>query len=135
MDPAFQQPSQLQGMLPTQDERSYHGRVNADGSCDVWVVDDLGKLVTEHGVNEKAARPLPLCLEVRSHSPTGFAWGYEGSGPAQLALALLVDALSDVDLAQQHYQEFKRTVVSGLGPSWSLSAAEIRDVVSRLSAR
>lgn len=28
-------------------------------------------------------------LAVRNHSPTGFAWGYGGSGPAQLALAVL----------------------------------------------
>ena len=28
---------------------------------------------------------------VRNHSPTGFAWGYGGSGPAQLALAILID--------------------------------------------
>ncbi len=27
------------------------------------------------------------------HSPTGFEWGYAGSGPADLALNLLVDAL------------------------------------------
>ena len=32
---------------------------------------------------------LPLYLEKIDHSPTGFAWGYEGSGPAQLAWALL----------------------------------------------
>ena len=34
---------------------------------------------------------LPLCLNIRNHSPTGFAWGYGGSGPAQLSLAILVD--------------------------------------------
>ena len=30
--------------------------------------------------------------ELRNHSPDGFAWGYEGSGPAQFALALLLEA-------------------------------------------
>ena len=30
----------------------------------------------------------PLSLAVRNHSPTGPAWGYDGSGPAQLALAI-----------------------------------------------
>lgn len=29
-------------------------------------------------------------LKVFNHSPDGFAWGYRGSGPAQLALALLM---------------------------------------------
>ena len=34
-------------------------------------------------------RPLDPRLDLCSHSPSGFEWGYGGSGPAQLALALL----------------------------------------------
>jgi hypothetical protein len=41
-------------------------------------------------VNE---RPLTPRLDLWNHSPTGFEWGYGGSGPAQLALALLADHL------------------------------------------
>ena len=37
-------------------------------------------------------------LAVRSHSPTGPAWGYGGSGPAQLALAILL-AVTDPETA------------------------------------
>ncbi len=33
--------------------------------------------------------PLPPRFDVRNHSPSGFEWGYGGSGPAQLALAIL----------------------------------------------
>jgi len=33
--------------------------------------------------------PLGLRLDLWNHSPTGFEWGYGGSGPAQLALAIL----------------------------------------------
>lgn len=29
------------------------------------------------------------------HSPTGFSWGFAGSGPADLARSLLIDALGD----------------------------------------
>ncbi len=29
-------------------------------------------------------------FDIRRHSPTGFAWGYEGSGAAQLALAIVM---------------------------------------------
>src|SRR5262245_55620958 len=36
---------------------------------------------------------------VFNHSPDGFAWGYGGSGPAQLALAILLDALDDTPRA------------------------------------
>jgi len=34
-------------------------------------------------------RPLDPRNKVRNHSPDGFEWGYAGSGPAQLALAIL----------------------------------------------
>jgi hypothetical protein len=33
-------------------------------------------------------RPLPMRLDLWNHSPTGFEFGYGGSGPAQLALIL-----------------------------------------------
>jgi hypothetical protein len=36
----------------------------------------------------------PLHHHVK-HSPDGFAWGYHGSGPAELARCLLIDALED----------------------------------------
>lgn len=38
-------------------------------------------------------QPTRLLRHVVRHSPTGFAWGYAGSGPADLARSLLVDAL------------------------------------------
>lgn len=48
---------------------------------------------------------------VRNHSPDGFMWGYQGSGPAQLALAILMQFLP-LHLARAMYQEFKREFVS-----------------------
>jgi hypothetical protein len=66
----------------------------------------------EFGV-EGAKSPLDPCLDLRSHSPTGFAWGYNGSGPAQLALAILADA-SDPETALQRYQEFKQEFIAKL---------------------
>jgi Family of unknown function (DUF6166) len=32
----------------------------------------------------------PRC-DLRNNASTGFVWGYNGSGPAQLALAILID--------------------------------------------
>lgn len=71
-------------------------------------------------------RPLPPRLDLRNHSPTGFEWGYGGSGPAQLALAILCDHLGDDDLAEGLYHAFKRHVVAGLpqGP-WTLTTEDI----------
>lgn len=48
---------------------------------------------------------------VYNHSPDGFAWGYTGSGPAQLALAILLTVMSREE-AQEYYQAFKNAVVS-----------------------
>jgi len=44
--------------------------------------------------------------KVYNHSPDGFAWGYGGSGPAQLALAILL-RFTDQGTAQRLYQTFK----------------------------
>lgn len=51
--------------------------------------------------------PLGPSLKVRTHSPTGFQWGYAGSGPAQLALALLLAAGIETQDAEDLYQTFK----------------------------
>lgn len=49
-------------------------------------------------------------LRVVNHSPTGFEFGYGGSGPAQLALAILLDILNtepENELAIHLHQRFK----------------------------
>lgn len=56
---------------------------------------------------------LHKSLQIRNHSPTGFEWGYGGSGPHQLALALLMDATGDNELAEAHYHDFCVTHVMG----------------------
>ena len=48
-----------------------------------------------------------------NHSPDGFMWGYEGSGPAQLALAILLEMYSE-QKALDNYQDFKRTTIAPL---------------------
>lgn len=51
-------------------------------------------------------------FDLREHSPTGFEWGYLGSGPAQLSLAILCDALRDDDRAIALYQDFKKRFIA-----------------------
>ena|SRR5690348_17636182 len=66
-------------------------------------------------------------LDLRRHSLDGFEWGYAGSGPAQLALAFLVDHLRDVSQALAYYQDFKFAVVAGLDRNgWILTGDEIQ---------
>jgi hypothetical protein len=72
--------------------------------------------------------------DLRNHSPDGFNHGYNGSGPAQLSLALLADALGDDDLAQEQYQCFKFKVVSRLtGDRWEMTQDEIVRAVADLA--
>lgn len=78
-------------------------------------------------VNGKPLSPTPS-LKIWKHSPDGFAWGYGGSGPAQLALAILLDYFEgDVGRAREHYQDFKWARVSHwpINGSWKISGAEI----------
>ena len=80
-------------------------------------------------------RPLNPRLDLWNHSPTGFEWGYGGSGPAQLALALLADHLDDADEAVALHQYFKRAVVETLPPRhWKLTSREIDRAVSALKS-
>ena len=110
---------------PTLRERAYHGCRQQDGSCEVWVEESA---VTGSGF---ARRALPLCLDIREHSPTGFQWGYSGSGPAQLALALLFDVIGDREIAERYYQSFKREFVVGFPASWSITGTQIREFVAK----
>lgn len=48
-----------------------------------------------------------------NHSPDGFSWGYCGSGPAQLALSLLLVFLPQ-GCALKLYQEFKGEIIAKL---------------------
>ena len=74
-------------------------------------------------VNGRALDPR---FDLRFHSPDGFEWGYGGSGPAQLALALLADHLQDNQRALALYQDFKWKVVAGLPrDEWTLTSDDI----------
>jgi hypothetical protein len=61
------------------------------------------------------------------HSPTGFSWGYNGSGPADLARSILWDFLGN-EPAPWLYQAFKSHFVAcwPQDGNWVLTAEEIR---------
>ena len=60
-----------------------------------------------------ALSPVPS-QRVWNHSPDGFAWGYSGSGPAQLALAILLAAGLDEQVAVDLHQDFKREHIAAI---------------------
>ena len=75
--------------------------------------DDRGKVV-----------PLRLRHDVRAHAD-GFEWGYAGGGPAQLALAILSDAVG-TEKALPCYQRFKFQVIAKLpSDGWELSRDDV----------
>jgi len=92
-----------------------------------------GARVTESGgqpvVKVENGEVTPLSpdrsREVLDHSPTGYQWGYSGSGPSQTALALLLDATGDPDIAVGFHQDFKQDHVSGWGNTWEITNLEI----------
>lgn len=85
---------------------------------------DLKELNWQVTVN---GQPLPPRKDLRNHSPDGFAWGYGGSGPTQLALALLAYEYGE-KIAQEHYQDFKRQVISNMtqDEGWELTSEDLK---------
>lgn len=94
-------------------------------------------LVNEGG---DASANLPLYLNEVDHSPTGFEWGYYGSGPSQLAYAILrymfgkmlVDQDKAREVAEKNHMEFKRDVIGGIhSETWKLTERELEFTLSK----
>jgi hypothetical protein len=66
-----------------------------------------------------------------NHSPDGFQWGYGGSGPAQLALALLLDATGDPELSFELHQDFKWAFVATWAEKWEITTEQIKAWIKR----
>lgn len=105
-----------------QDQKLYVGRRTRTGKCVVQVVEG-----TE-------VRPLPLARSIMNHS-LSFEWGYTGSGPAQLALALLCDCLKDNRKAVLLHQGFNSTIVGNLPKDrWELRENVIKETAEMLES-
>ena len=95
--------------------------IRTDAGCDVWASDDRGI---------ERLRPR---LDLRRHSPTGFEWGYGGSGPAQLALAILATWSHNDGFALKHYQDFKFRVIGRLPQeAWELTGEDIQRAIAEI---
>jgi hypothetical protein len=97
--------------------KTYEGRRNGQHEL----------IVTANG------QPLNPRFDLWNHSPTGFECGYGGSGPVQLALALLADHLGDDERAVVLHQSFKFAVVANVPKrGWTLTSDQIRQALSAL---
>ncbi len=78
-------------------------------------------------------RRLNPRFDLWNHSPTGFEWGYCGSGPAQLALAILADHCQNDEQAFNFHHRFKWAVIAELpGRRWILTSDDIDRVLRTL---
>jgi hypothetical protein len=112
--------------------KTYHG-MRTDKGCIVSVADAGNDYV------------LPLRLDLYNHSPDGFEWGYRGSGPAQLALAILADALKELNtqnivwlargyerVAVRLHQDFKDAFIAPLPRDdnpWTIRQEDVLEFV------
>ena len=81
-------------------------------------------------------RRLNPRFDLWNHSPTGFNWGYGGSGPAQLALAILADHCQDDERALNFYQRYKWAVIAELPHrEWIINSDDIDRALQSLRER
>jgi hypothetical protein len=90
-------------------------------------------LVTVHQEGQ-SPRPLDPRFDLRRHADA-LNWGFGGSGPAQLALALAADVLQDDMAARAVYQRLKFRVVGRLPQDgWALSEEQLRQAIREIQA-
>jgi len=117
---------------------------------DPSVIGDLYEVVVERE-GQKPYR-LNSRTDIVNHSPTGVCWGYYGSGPAQLALAILVDYLTEgdqrpyarseyndpiIERALSLYQDFKVSVIGCLSmdSGWELTDRDVENAITKLTIK
>jgi hypothetical protein len=108
-------------MLPSR-KKTYYGFDDGHSGASVFVSNCGGPM-----------EPLPLRCEIVNHSPAGFAWGYSGSGPAQLAVAILADYFGCAHASRSLHQHFKCAAISGINEKhWMMSDSDIVAVFYKL---
>jgi len=96
----------------------YRGRQEKNGGCLVTVTETYSGQVTSFDVLK----------HIQRHSPTGFQWGFGGSGPADLALSILVDFAHRTNQyieAFRLYQGFKWDVIANIQGDLNITGKQI----------
>jgi len=99
--------------------KKYIGKRAVVGPCQVLV--GVGIVSGEHRGQEMTH----ALKHIVWHSPTGFQWGYGGSGPADLALSILTDLIG-LERAERLYQDFKWRFIAPVRGDLELREDEIR---------
>ncbi len=77
--------------------------------------------------------PLEPRIDLSQHSASDFEWGYEGSGPQQLALAILADHFGDDSRALTQHKIFMEVVIAVMRTDeWTLTSDHIENSFSQV---
>jgi hypothetical protein len=78
-------------------------------------------------VRDGQVRFLKPRNDLMDHSPDGLSWGYAGSGPTQLALAMLMEVFDDWERVRPIYQHFKDHLVARIpqNTNWTADGADV----------
>ena len=95
---------------------------------------DAGCIVELDNESYRTKISLEKSLKIADHSPDGFQWRYSGSGPAQLAAAILYEITDDVELSRAYYELFKHDHVSQWNDTFEISEFEVRIWLSLVGA-
>lgn len=107
--------------------RMFEPRKDSKGNIET-VRDTASSVTVWVQTSDRTTHALPPRTDIRNHSPDGFNWGYGGRGPAQLALAICVDALGVPQGSRPAvYQAFKRQFVAKWKDQWQITSGEVVD--------
>lgn len=67
---------------------------------------------------------LAPSLKLHSYSPDGFSWSYAGSGPAQLALAILLHEAGP-EVARSHDADYMSVIAALPREGWTLTSEDV----------
>ena len=99
----------------------------------VYEAERIGGRCACYVVDGDKVRPLPGYYRECNHSPDGFNWGYGGSGPAQLAYALLRHATNDQKEAWRFHQKLKWRLVSPqVEDRWQITRADLLEMLENI---
>lgn len=99
----------------------YQGRRKRDGSLEILADGD--------------ALDIRPSLKISNHSPTGFECAYGGSGPAQSALAILLDYTGKRNFAERYHQDFKwKYIANAPASGFLITSVQIDEFIGETMA-
>ncbi len=77
--------------------------------------------------------PLDLRLDLKTQASARVEWGYDGTGPRQLAIAILADHSHDDMAAFNLHQAFTESVIAELdGDQWIITSDDVQATLDQI---